>query len=76
LIPSLWFTDRFRALKPDGWIENLELSVVFECDGGTLSPESPLSKWRPIQLSAGEKMGKSLAIHNVSQNNIIEAGVC
>ena len=63
-----------RALKPGGWIEHMELSVLFECDDGSLSEDSPLRQWGPIQLEAGEKMGKSLAVSQHIKDRMIEAG--
>lgn len=52
----------------------MELTVFFDCDDGTLSEDSPLSKWGPIQLAASEKMGKTFAVYEHVKDRIIDAG--
>jgi len=52
----------------------MELSVVFECDDGTLSEDNPLSKWAPIQMEASETMGKSFAVGQHTKTRMKEAG--
>ena len=67
-------TDKLRCLKPGGWIEHMDLSVVFESDDGTVSEDHILHGWGKIFVEAGEKMGKTFEIGKHARKYISEAG--
>jgi SAM-dependent methyltransferase len=64
----------FKALKPGGWIEHMELSVIFECDDGSLSDDNPLRKWAPLQIEASETMGKTFRVGEYTKSRLKAAG--
>lgn len=67
-------TDILRCTKPGGWLEHMDLSVVFESDDGTLSEDNILHGWGKIFVEAGERMGKTFEIHKYAQKYMSEAG--
>lgn len=60
------------AIKPGGWIEHMESSVIFESDDGTITPE--LERWGPLQNEACEKMGKSFIVAVHTKERLQAAG--
>jgi hypothetical protein len=67
-------TDNFRALKPGGWIEDLEFSIVFKSEDDSIGYDHIMAKWSRIFLEAGEKMGKTFRIADQVQENLTAAG--
>lgn len=55
-------------------MEHMELSVIFECDDGSLSADNPLRRWAPIQIEASEKIGKSFVVGPLTKDRMIAAG--
>ncbi|ORY02936.1 S-adenosyl-L-methionine-dependent methyltransferase [Clohesyomyces aquaticus] len=49
----------FDHLEPGGWLNQLEISIQFKSDDGTLAPDHILSQWSDIFHEAGERFGKS-----------------
>ncbi|KAI9896160.1 hypothetical protein N3K66_008332 [Trichothecium roseum] len=47
-----------RHLKPNGWIEHVELWGDARSDDGSLLPDSPLVKWVEIFKAVGKKLEK------------------
>jgi len=68
------YKQAYNTLKPGGWIEHMELSVIFDCDDGTLSEDNPLTKWAPIQIEASETMGKSFVVGLHTKARLQETG--
>ena len=64
----------YRSLKPGGYYEQVELGVEFKCDDGSFTKTSPLGKWGPTFIEAGDKMGKTLMIVDKMKDYMIEAG--
>jgi hypothetical protein len=65
---------RYRHLKPGGWFEQAEMSVVLKSDDGTVLPGSIFHKWGEVSLAAGDAFGKSLRTVDESKQGIIDAG--
>jgi hypothetical protein len=63
-----------RHLKPGGWIEHVEGSVVPKSDDGTVKPGDPLHQWGEISIKCGDDFGKTLRVVDESKQNIIQAG--
>lgn len=61
-------------LKPGGWIEQSEISVVPQSDDGTIPPGHIFELWGSISLEAGEKFGKTLRIHELAKGLIEDTG--
>ncbi|KAF2268107.1 S-adenosyl-L-methionine-dependent methyltransferase [Lojkania enalia] len=49
----------FIHLKPGGYFHQLEMSIQFKSDDGSLGSDHVLSQWSDIFHEAGEKFGKS-----------------
>ncbi|KAF2016284.1 S-adenosyl-L-methionine-dependent methyltransferase [Aaosphaeria arxii CBS 175.79] len=49
----------YDHLVPGGWFHQLEMSIQFKSDDGTLTPDHPLSQWSDVFHEAGERFGKS-----------------
>ncbi|KIW01727.1 uncharacterized protein PV09_06904 [Verruconis gallopava] len=64
----------FSHLKPGGWIEQVEGSVVPKSDDGTVKPGSPLHKWGELSLKCGDLFGKTLLVVDEAKQNIIDTG--
>jgi len=68
------YSEIYDHLMPGGWLNQLELTIEFKSDDGTLLPDHPFSQWSDIFLEAGERFKKSFkAIYNMKQW-ITEAG--
>ncbi|PSN66925.1 S-adenosyl-L-methionine-dependent methyltransferase [Corynespora cassiicola Philippines] len=58
----------FTGLKSGGYLHQLEMSIQFRSDDGTLLPDHILSQWSDIFHEAGEKFGKSFkAVYDLKQ---------
>jgi SAM-dependent methyltransferase len=67
------YAEVFNHLKPGGWIHQLEMSIQFKSDDGTLKPDHILSQWSDVFHEAGEKFGKSFKVHDLPMR-VVEAG--
>jgi hypothetical protein len=60
-------------LRPGGWIEQVEMSVIPISDDGTVTPDNIFGKWGEVSIEAGEKFGKTLRINELMKDFIIDA---
>lgn len=60
-------------LKPGGWFEQVEISVVPKNEDGSLAGTS-LEKWGPLAIECGEKFGKSFTLAEDSRAFMEKAG--
>lgn len=68
------YNEIYNHLTPGGWLNQLELTIQFKSDDGTLTPDHVFSQWSDIFHEAGERFGKSFkAVHSLKQW-ISEAG--
>lgn len=51
-----------RVLKPGGWLEHHEGTPDPRSDDGSLTPESPFSKWATLIAQASVVLGKDFAV--------------
>jgi hypothetical protein len=63
-----------RHLKPGGWLESVELSVIPKSDDNTIKPDSTMHKWGQIALEAGDAFGKSVRVVDEVKQGMIDAG--
>lgn len=66
--------NRIRCTKPGGWIEDLEFSIVFKSDDGTITGDHVMARWSRLFLEAGEKMGKTFRAGERARELITNAG--
>jgi len=64
----------YKHLKPGGYIEQVEMSVVPKSDDDTVHPDTIFHKWGEVSLQAGDAFGKSLRTVDESKQGIIDAG--
>jgi hypothetical protein len=64
----------YRHLKPGGWLEQLEMSIEFRSDDGTVTHDHVLAVWSRIFIEAGEKFGKTFRIADLARGYIEDAG--
>ncbi|KAK2767694.1 hypothetical protein FQN54_003852 [Arachnomyces sp. PD_36] len=67
------YSEVLSHLKPGGWFEQAEISVVARSDDGSLHGTS-MDMWGPLALKAGEKFGKSFSIAGDMKELMEEAG--
>ncbi|KAK2764504.1 hypothetical protein FQN54_009199 [Arachnomyces sp. PD_36] len=68
-----FYEQAFRHLKPGGYIEQVEQSVVPKSDDGT-TDGTVFEKWGQVSLEAGDAFGKSLRMAEEAASKIAQAG--
>ncbi|KAJ5217820.1 uncharacterized protein N7469_011445 [Penicillium citrinum] len=68
------YKQAYKALKPGGWIEQMEFDVRVRSDDGSLKDEHKLSQWGDIFIRCAERAGRSLNIHETMRGSIEKAG--
>lgn len=74
LAPVITMLTCCRHLKPGGWLEQLEMSIVFRSDDGTVTHDHVFSVWSRTFIEAGEKFGKTFRIADLARRYIEDAG--
>jgi len=64
----------YTALKPGGWIEDLEFSIEFKSDDDSIGYDHIMAKWSRIFLEAGERMAKTFRIADRAKEHFTAAG--
>lgn len=52
----------YRCLKPGGYIEQLEFSILAKCDDGSSADDEALKRWGEYGFAVGEKLGKTFKV--------------
>ncbi|RYO76363.1 hypothetical protein DL766_006674 [Monosporascus sp. MC13-8B] len=70
------FKQAFAALKPGGYVESFEPDASFESDDGSVTPDSPLTRWAQMNREGGKMSGKPFTIYsdNLQVQGMQEAG--
>lgn len=53
----LFYEQAFNSLRPGGWVENQEFGVDFQCDDGSLAPDSAIIQWTNLWNEGIAKFG-------------------
>jgi hypothetical protein len=61
-------------LRPGGYIEQVEMSVILESDDNSLPEDGIFKLWGKVSVDAGELFGKTLKICDLMKGYIEEAG--
>ncbi|GME28113.1 sam dependent methyltransferase [Neofusicoccum parvum] len=69
-----FYGECLNALKPGGWIEQVEMGVVPKSEDGSVAPDSIFAKWGEVSLAAGDAFGKSLRTVDESKQGLVDAG--
>ncbi|KAJ0419647.1 S-adenosyl-L-methionine-dependent methyltransferase [Aspergillus carlsbadensis] len=67
------YNQAYTHIKPGGYIEQVEQSVVPKSDDGS-TEDTVFEEWGRISLQAGDAFGKSLRIVDESRDRMIKAG--
>jgi hypothetical protein len=67
-------TDLIRCIKPGGWIQDMEMSIMWKSDDGTITDDHLLNEWSRISIEAAKKIGKTFVNAQVTKENMIKAG--
>ena len=63
----------YNHTKPGGWFQQMEMSIEFKSDDGTVGPDHVMALWSRTFIEAGERMGKTFKIANNAARLIREA---
>ncbi|PYH49944.1 uncharacterized protein BP01DRAFT_370555 [Aspergillus saccharolyticus JOP 1030-1] len=77
---SQFYRKALKHLRPGGFFEQLEMSIQFRLDDGTLPDDHVLKIWSKTMIEASEKLGKTFRIaefaagymRNASFHNVVE----
>ncbi|GME36879.1 sam dependent methyltransferase [Neofusicoccum parvum] len=73
-----YYEQAFRALKPGGWFQQLEMSIITRCDDDSLDKyeDKVLQEWGPLFVNAADspKFGRTLDIWTDMKQRMIDAG--
>lgn len=73
-----YYQQAFRALKPGGWFQQLEMSILTRCDDDTLDKyeDKVLQEWGPLFINAADspKFGRTLDIWKDMKQRMLDAG--
>ena len=61
-------------LRPGGWFDQLEMSIQFRSDDGTVTDDHVLAVWSKTFIEAGEKFGKTFRIADLAKGYMQQAG--
>lgn len=56
-------TRRPRHLAPGGWIEVSEIKLPYDCDDGSMGPDSYLNQWCKYAVEAGVESGRPFDVY-------------
>lgn len=67
-------TNITRCIKPGGWIQDMEMSIMWKSDDGTVTDDHLLNEWSRISIDAAKKIGKTFENAQFTKENMIKAG--
>ncbi|KAL5365383.1 S-adenosyl-L-methionine-dependent methyltransferase [Aspergillus floccosus] len=69
-----FYSNALRTLRPGGWFDQLEMSIQFTSDDGTVTEDHVLAEWSKIFIEAGEKFGKTFRIADLAKGYMQSVG--
>ena len=57
------FAEAFKACKPGGYVESVEMDIAFHSDDGSVAPGTALYDWHAIMTHGGKTMGRPIDIY-------------
>ncbi|KAI9931480.1 hypothetical protein ASPWEDRAFT_169675 [Aspergillus wentii DTO 134E9] len=69
-----FYRNALRHIRPGGWIDQLEMSIEFRSDDGTVTDDHVLSVWSKTFIEAGERFGKTFRTADLAKGYMQEAG--
>lgn len=68
-----FYSQCYEHLEPGGYIEQVEMAPGFRSDDGTVE-EAPIGQWHDLNMSCGEKSGKTFGVVYEMKRWLEEAG--
>ncbi|KAH9212788.1 S-adenosyl-L-methionine-dependent methyltransferase [Leptodontidium sp. 2 PMI_412] len=68
------YAQAFRCIKPGGWIQDMEMSIMWKSDDGTVTDDHLLNEWSRVSIEAAKKIGKTFENAQFTKENMIKAG--
>jgi len=62
------YKQAYRCLKPGGWLEHSDFSVVFQSDDGSVPADSEYTAWNAFFASAGEATRRTFSVTDNGRN--------
>ncbi|PWY94923.1 methyltransferase family protein [Aspergillus sclerotioniger CBS 115572] len=69
-----FYRNALDHLRPGGWFDQLEMSIQFTSDDGTVTDDHILAVWSKTFIEAGEKFGKTFRIAELAKGYMQQAG--
>ncbi|KAL2868724.1 class I SAM-dependent methyltransferase [Aspergillus lucknowensis] len=69
-----FYRNALKTLRPGGWFDQLEMSIQFRSDDGSVTDDHVLAVWSKTFIEAGEKFGKTFQIAERAKEFMQEAG--
>ncbi|KAL3476804.1 S-adenosyl-L-methionine-dependent methyltransferase [Aspergillus californicus] len=69
-----FYRNALNTLRPGAWIDQLEMSIQFRSDDGTVTDDHVLSVWSKTFIAAGEKFGKTFQTAELAKGYMQEVG--
>ncbi|KAI9784905.1 MAG: hypothetical protein M1835_003468 [Candelina submexicana] len=69
-----FYRECMKCLKPGGYIEQLEFSILAKCDDGSSANNEALRKWGEYGFEVGEKFGKTFKVVDKMKGWIEDGG--
>lgn len=68
------YREIYKCTKPGGYIEHLEISIMFKSEDGSVTEDHFMVQWSKTLLYAAEQLGKTFAIYDFNREMITQAG--
>ncbi|KAH7370236.1 hypothetical protein BKA65DRAFT_589619 [Rhexocercosporidium sp. MPI-PUGE-AT-0058] len=68
------YREIYKCTKPEGYIEYLEISIIFKSEDGSVTEDYFMAQWSKTLLDAAERLGKTFAIYDFNREMITNIG--
>ncbi|EFR03995.1 UMTA [Nannizzia gypsea CBS 118893] len=68
------YSQALRHLRPGAWFDQIEMSIEFRSDDGTVTEDHVLAVWSRTFIEAGERIGKTFRIADLAKKYMDDAG--
>lgn len=68
------YQQAYERAKPGGWVQHLDMSIMFTSDDGSVSGDHIMPQWSQTFIDCGEQIGKTFLITSRASRLIREAG--
>jgi len=56
------YRECMRCLKPGGWLEHTDFSIIIQSDDGSVPPDSAHAEWNALFKAVGDKTGRTFVV--------------